>query len=264
MKSLILLTVLSFALGACSMYVVDTTPPAIPSGIYTISLDNAVQLDWIDNGDSDLAGYHVWVSNHYDGRYTRIGTTKLPQFLDYGARNGVTYYYGVTAYDYEGNESEMSRDVVYDTPRPEGYNVELYDYVWFPDISGYDFSTYSLGEYNDDYSDIFFENAGGIFYLNVWSDTDIQDMGFTETLDDISVAPSNGWSPSGSVEAIEGHTYIVWTWDDHYAKVRVKDVTASHVVFDWAYQTAPANPELTRAKPAGGERMISKRQELVR
>lgn len=263
MKPFILLTILGLTLSACEVYVIDTTPPSIPTAIFTISLDNAVQLDWASNTEEDLAGYHVWVSNRYDGSYTRIGSTKYPQFVDYGAENGVTYYYGVTAYDFDGNESEISRDVVYDTPRPEGYNVELYDYVWFPEASGYDFSTYSVGIYDDNFTDVFFENAGGVFYLNVWSDTDIQDMGFTATLDDISVAPTNGWSPSGSAEAIKGHTYVVWTWDDHYAKVRVKDVTDSQVVFDWAYQTAPANPELMRAKTKAG-RHLAKRPELTR
>lgn len=246
MKQLIALLTISLTFASCSVYLLDTTPPAIPTGISTISLDNAVQLDWNANSESDFAGYHIWVSDQYDGRYSRIGSTRQPQFVDHGAVNGETYYYGITAYDYEGNESEMSRDVAYDTPRPEGYNVSLYDYVNFPSSAGYDFSTYSVGPYDDDYSDVFFENANGTFYLNVWSDTDIQDMGFTSTLDDISVAPVNGWSPSGSSEAIVGHTYVIWTWDDHYAKVRVKSITSSRVIFDWAYQTAPANPELSR------------------
>ncbi len=263
MKQLIALLTISLSLSACSVYVVDTTPPAIPAGITTISLDNAVQLDWNPNSESDFAGYNVWVSDRYDGRYSRIGSTRLPQFVDYGANNGVTYYYGVTAYDYEGNESEMSRDVVYDTPRPEGYNVSLYDYLNYPGVAGYDFSTYSVGQYDDEYSDVFFENANGVFYLNVWSDTDIQDMGYTVTLDDISVAPAGGWSPSGSAEAIVGHTYVIWTWDDHYAKVRVKSITSSRAIFDWAYQTAPANPELSRAPQSLGRAKPTARPELV-
>ncbi|MBI2620019.1 MAG: hypothetical protein HYW57_08055 [Ignavibacteriales bacterium] len=259
MKRTFLVFLLSLSLGACRSYVIDTTPPGMPTGIRTISLDNAIQLDWNENSERDLAGYHVWVSDRYDGRYTRIGSSKYAQFVDYGARNGVTYYYGVTAYDYDGNESEMSRDVVYDTPRPEGYDVRLYDFRVFPSTSGYDFSTYFVGPYNDDFTDFFFENYSGTYYLNVWDDTDIQDMGFTMTLDDISVAPASGWSPSRSTEAIVGHTYVIWTWDDHYAKVRVKSVTGTHVLFDWAYQTAPGNPELKRSLPKGGTRSVSKR-----
>ncbi len=258
MKQLFALLILGLIFTSCSVYMLDTTPPAIPAGISTISLDNAVQLDWNANTESDFAGYNIWVSDRYDGAYSRIGSTQSPQFVDYGANNGVTYYYGITAYDFEGNESEMSRDVAYDTPRPEGYDISLYNYLVFPAVAGYDFSTYSVGQYNDEFSDLFFENANGVFYLNVWSDTDIQDMGYTTTLDDISVAPTNGWSPSGSTEAIIGHTYVVWTWDDHYAKVRVKGITPSRVIFDWAYQTAPANPELSRPQ------FLGKRQPKAR
>ncbi|GJQ21008.1 MAG: hypothetical protein HBSIN02_13630 [Bacteroidia bacterium] len=261
MKSLITSILASFVLTACALEPIDAVPPAPPTGIRTISLDNAVQLDWIPNSEADLAGYNVWVSDRYSGDYTYIGSTKQPTFIDYGAVNGVTYYYGVTAYDFEGNESTMSRDVVYDTPRPEGYDVVLYNYVTTPDLAGYDFSTYSVGRYDDLYTDVFFENAGGVFFLNVWSDTDIQDMGYTETLDDISAAPVAGWSPSGSAEAIPGHTYVVWTWDNHFAKIRVTTVSTNSIVFDWAYQTAPANPELSRMPPAGG-RVLQRKPRL--
>ena len=42
---------------------------------------------------------------------------------------------------------------------------------------------------------IFFENYNGTFYLNVWDDSDIQDMGSTQDIWDISYAP-NGWMGS--------------------------------------------------------------------
>lgn len=259
MKKILILPVITLLIAGCDIQVIDTTPPSLPRGIVTTSLDNAVQLDWVENTDRDLAGYHVWVSDSYNGRYTRIGTTKYAQFVDNGARNGQTYYYGVTAFDFEGNESEMSQDVVYDTPRPEGFGVRLYDYLLSPASAGYDFSTFSVGQYDDNYTDFFYEFYNGRAYLDVWNDSDIQDMGYTVSLDDISVAPTSGWSPSRSVEAIPGHTYVIWTWDDHYAKVRVRDVTSNWIVFDWAYQTAPANPELHRAVPPGGLRKLERR-----
>lgn len=256
MKTIPILLAITLVFAACDVSVVDTTPPAIPSGLTSISLDNAIQLNWNDNAERDLAGYHVWVSDRYDGRYQLIGTTKDPLFVDYGAANGVTYFYGVTAFDFEGNESEMSRDALQDTPRPEGYGVRLYDFHAFPNDAGYEFSTSSIGPYDDQYSDVFFENYGGTLYLDVWSDTDIQDMGYTATLDDISVAPTTGWAPSKSAEAIKGHTYVIWTWDDHYAKVRITDITSSSVLFDWAYQTSTGNPELKRELPPDGKRKI--------
>jgi hypothetical protein len=238
---------------------VDRTPPAIPQGIRTVSLDNAVQIDWLPNQEPDLAGYNVWVSGTLEGRYTLIASVEQNTFLDVSARNGQTSYYALSAYDFAGNESELSREVVYDTPRPEGLNVRIYDIRVAPNLAGYDFSTYSVGRYDDDYTDLFFEVAAGRALLQVWSDTDIQDMGYTGTLDDISSAPSSGWSPSGSAEAIEGHTYVIWTWDNHFAKVRLKEVTSSSVVFDWAYQTAEGNPELKKSTPTGGRLPLVRR-----
>lgn len=238
--------------GGCDrgVYRTDLTPPSAPRGLYTMTGDNLIELFWLANPERDVAGYNVYVSSSYRGRYDRIGSTVRPYFVDYGARNGNTYYYGVTAYDYDGNESELSRDVVYDTPRPEGYGVVLYDYRYRPDAAGYDFSTYSVGPYDDQYTDIFFEYFAGSYYMNVWEDTDIQDMGYTTTLYEIGYAPDSGWSPTKDVLLFVGHTYVVWTWDDHYAKFRVRSLSPTRVVFDWAYQLQAGNPRLKRPAPA--------------
>jgi len=89
--------------------------------------------------------------------------------------------------------------------------------------------------------------VGGIFYLNAGNEnTDLQDMGYTETFDDIGWAPQNGWSENGWAEIILGHTYVIWTDDFRFAKMRVESIhdADGFVLFRWAYQTAPDNPEL--------------------
>ena len=262
MKSLAMF-ILGIAIIGCDNFIeVDTDPPAAPRGIRTVSLDNSVELNWLANTEPDVDRYKIWVSNHYDGEYQLIGTTTSTSFLDNGANNGTTYYYALSAIDYNGNESELSHDVVYDTPRPEGFGVLLFDFRSSPGLAGYDFSSNTIGLYDDEFTDFFFEHLNGRFYLNVWNDTDIQDMGYTSNLDEISVAPSQGWSPSKYTEAIVGHTYVVWTWDNHYAKVRVRSVNLTRVEFDWAYQTAQSNPELKRASPEGGRRNLHAGQAL--
>ncbi|MDP6461803.1 MAG: hypothetical protein QGH59_08480, partial [Gemmatimonadota bacterium] len=58
--------------------------------------------------------------------------------------------------------------------------------------------------------------------------------------------------PTG-VELIPGHTYVVWTWDSHFAKFRVTEEyfttpgIPAGVQIDWAYQTDLDNPELSPA-----------------
>ncbi|MBI3003877.1 MAG: hypothetical protein HYY49_00495 [Ignavibacteriales bacterium] len=262
MKSIIALTVV-FILVGCKPVEVDRTPPAAPRGVRTISLDNAVEIQWLANTEPDVQGYNIWRALQYEGPYSLRGGTSNLVFVDNNANNGTTYYYALSAYDYEGNESAITKDVIYDTPRPEGYNVVLDDYRTSPLFAGYEFSSNTVGPYDDQFTDIFFENFNGLHFLNVWDDTEVQDMGYTNDLDEISVAPDTGWAPSKSAEAIWGHTYVVRTWDNHYAKVRVINVSNSQVRFDWAYQTAWGNPELKRDRSQTSERRRLTRPERV-
>jgi hypothetical protein len=244
MKFIVIALAASVMLLGCEESRIDTTPPPPPQGIRSISLDNAVEIQWLPSQAEDVNGYNVWVSDQYAGQYQLIASTSGVKVIDYGAKNGTTYYYAVSAYDFDDNESALSKDVVYDTPRPEGVGVVLMDTSTARNISGYGFAQYSVLNCYDHNTDIFLVYAHGRLYLKVWSDTDLQDMGFTSTLDEISASPTEGWAPSKSAEAIVGHTYVIWTVDDNYAKVRIQNVTASRIVFDWAYQTAKGNIEL--------------------
>lgn len=254
MKTTLVLLGAMLIVGCHDPFDNDHTAPNPPQGIRAVARDNTTQLTWYESQEADLAGYKVWVGDRYDGTYTIVGKSTDPSFTYLGAKNGVREYYAVSAYDFDGNESDLSKDVVYATPRPEGYGSKLGDFRLSPMTAGYDFSTYSVGKYNDDFTDLYFEAINGRYYIDVWQDTDIQDMGYTNSLHDIAVAPAAGYSPSKMVEAIPGHTYVVWTWDNHYAKVRVKEVTPSRMIFDWAYQVAQANPELKRAAGPDGQR----------
>ena len=243
MKPLALLIIAaSIGLSGCFVDInhPDNTPPSPPSGLSTATGDNFIELFWKKSPERDVAGYNVFVSSSYDGRYELIGSSDSPYFLDKDAVNGNMYYYAVTAYDYEGNESELSRDVAYDIPRPEGYDVQLTDYHLYPATAGYDFSGYAVMRYDDDNADMYMENYNGVIYMNVRTDTDIQDMGATGSILDIGAAPSDGWSPTNDVQLQAGHTYVVWTWDDHFAKFRVHSLSPGRLVFDWAYQTKPS------------------------
>ncbi len=243
------LVVASLALVGCKDLVdhPDATPPSSPRGVRTATGDDFIELFWNANSESDLSGYNIFVSSSYNGRYELIGSTTAPYFMDNGARNGNTYYYAVTAFDFDGNESDLSRDVAYDVPRPEGYDVTLDNYRQSVLSSGYDFSSYSVVRYDDQDADMYFENYNDVYYMNVRTDTDIQDLGNTNSLLEINVAPSSGWSTTHDVRLYVGHTYVVWTYDDHYAKFRVTNLSPSRVVFDWAYQLQVSNPMLKHA-----------------
>lgn len=255
MKSIIVTALFSLLLIASgctqAIFAPDFTPPAAPRGLSTETGDGMVELFWLRNTERDVAGYNIYSSVSFSGHYEYIGKSRSPYFLDNGTTNGRTYYYAVTAYDHAGNESELSTNVVYDTPRPEGLDVALQNSRLSPSIGGYDFSTYSVGRFDDEFTDVYFESDSSGYYLVVWEDSDIQDMGYTGSLYEIGEAPATGWSPSKDVRVIPGHTYVIWTWDDHYAKLRVTQLSSSRVVFDWAYQLQTGNPRLKTATSRG-------------
>jgi hypothetical protein len=245
--------------------VVDREPPAKPRGVRTVTGDGQVLVEWYGNEEYDLRGYVVYRSRD-DKDYVEIAEvgSKVTSYIDTDVENGITYYYAVTAFDFDGNESELSPDVVDDTPRPAGKNVELLDYILEPDLSGFDFSNANRGPQPFDRSgvDIYF-GVGDIdgefavpFIYTTRDDILIQDLGYTSSMDEIDASPVKGFT-FGAVEAITGHTYCFLTQDDHYAKIRVTDVRIewvgdevvdAWVVFDWAYQLQVGNPELAPAK----------------
>ena len=227
-------------------------PPSPPTGLSTQTGDNQIEIFWNPNPESDIAGYKVYVGASYQGKYQWLGTTSGTSFIDRGAVNGSTYYYAVTAFNTAGDESDLSRDVAYDIPRPEGYGVTLSDYRTVPLTAGYAFSSYAIVAYSDKTCDMWYEYYNGVSYMDVnTTDTDIQDMGPTSSILDINQAPASGWSPTHDVQLAVGHTYVVWTFDDHYAKFRVSAMSPGRVVFDWAYQLQKSNPLLKRAVVGG-------------
>lgn len=257
-KYYILFLIFPFMLGCQVVDTYDNTPPAPPTGLYVLNGDNRVDLSWNSNRDYDLAGYNVYYSDSYNGAYTLLASTQNNYYVDYGAVNGVKTYYAVTAYDRSGNESELSYDEAYATPRPEGFNELIFDYYNYPDNSGFSFTTYSTVAYDDNSTDFYFENYNGTYYLDVYNDTEIEDMGPTNDIYDIPYAPNSGWSSTGDAVVIPGHTYVIWTFDNRYAKVRVKSIQGERMTFDWAFQTVKGEKQLKTVPKSLSERKLNR------
>ncbi len=244
---------------------VDDQAPAAPRGLFSITGDNAVRLVWLANTEPDVAGYDIWWNYSYEGEYTYLGSVAHAagiyeyEYLDTGAVNSVTYFYAVTAYDHSGNQSELSVELVKDTPRPEGTAVTLTNALDPSGLAtaGFDLSTQRIVAGDDPAADFHFEyyvDGGWEHFVLLTGevggnglDVQIQDMGWTSGFDEIGYAPPAGWSASGAVEAIREHTYVLLTRDGangYYAKIRLAVVTPSHITFDWAFQADPWNQEL--------------------
>ena len=245
-----------------TVYVVapDNQAPASPRGVTSITGDGEVVIQWFANGESDFDFYRVWRATETNGLaggpYTEIGTTTGTSFVDRNLPYGITYFYAVSACDDAGNESALSPEDVYDTPRPEGFDF-MGDFILYPISAGFNFSNSSpYGSriaWDNLSADIYFEEASGSYFIKVTNvNVDIQDMGYTDGFDDVSYSPTSGWSAVGRVEAIVGHTYVVWTADDHYAKIRITSMDGpnSTVYFDWGYQTDGNGLGQLELKPA--------------
>jgi hypothetical protein len=228
---------------------VDRVPFRV-DGVYSVTGDLEVTIYWRANQENDIDYYKIYRNSAPTGTFSLIGTTSQTSFVDMQVTNGATYYYAVSAVDLAGQESaELSYENVFDTPRPEGFGVTIRNAFTLPDsVSAWDFSAAARRSSVDASTDIYYGAENGHFIVYAPIDTEIQDAGYV-ALRDVDFAPPNGWSADGQVEAIVGHSYIVLTRDNHYAKFEVQSRSASSMTFDWAYQIDPNNPELARRVP---------------
>src|SRR5262245_31372974 len=92
-------------------WVLDTAPPAAPTGITAAIVAGGVRVTWTPNSEADLAGYSVYRSVAASGPFTDVSGSLLtsPTFLDATIPAGTAVvWYQVTARDNSGNESARS------------------------------------------------------------------------------------------------------------------------------------------------------------
>ena len=99
----------------------DIFPPAVPTALQAVFSGEGqkpfIDLTWLANTDSDLAGYNVY--RHQQGGQSEKLTfeaVKAPSFRDANTTSGKTYFYTVTAVDIHGNESAQSEETSEQVP----------------------------------------------------------------------------------------------------------------------------------------------------
>jgi hypothetical protein len=88
----------------------DTTPPAVPTSLTAIAgTGQIISLDWADNTELDLGEYGVYRNTSNDpGAAAEIAQTRASRFVDVSLTLNQQYFYWVTAYDRQENQSAKS------------------------------------------------------------------------------------------------------------------------------------------------------------
>ncbi len=209
----------------------DTEPPSIPRGVLSATGNGRITVEWLPNGERDLAGYRVRRSPD-DSEYNLMADLSADAFryVDKDDKNGRTYSYAVSAYNYDSHESELSPEQVYDTPRPSGSSVTLDDHSLVPDRSGFDFSRPDRGPipWDSRAADVYcgWDTIVNVAYLFLDNLTQMQDIGYHDKFSEVDVSPQAGFT-SEFVELIERHIYVFCTPEGNYAKIRMTAVSDS-------------------------------------
>jgi hypothetical protein len=243
----------------------DNQAPAVPTGVGSITGDTYVVVYWNPVYEGDLAGYGVYRSRFELGPYSRIGEVdrgEATEFWDEDLTNGTTYFYAVDAYDYCGNESDLSYETVDDTPRPEGWDLAWYERHSHPDLSAIAIVPQSYDApvmlpYNHAAAQYYLTTIDGCMRIVPLTDgygfrNLIQDYGWTSSPDNVDEAPTQGWSAcADGVEAILDHTYVLKTSAGYYAKIRVEEMGTEGIIVYWAFQGKWGSTELAPQAGAG-------------
>ncbi|HEX2076308.1 MAG TPA: hypothetical protein VHG08_01330 [Longimicrobium sp.] len=244
--------------------------PATPTGLASANLDNAVFLQWQPNGANgeNVSRYLIYLTR-LDNQTTlyRVGETDGTGFLDQRAENGSRFGYRVATVDTMGHVSNLSAEVV-GVPRPDFTGELVYAFADSALASGFRFqsdeATNPILPGNSASAQWRLESDASGYRIVPMNGTQVTEWGRTTALvcgpgADASctaarVAPSAGYTTAPiPVDAEYSYVFRVTGSDGqpHYAVLRVTMLGTDQngkdlMIFDWAYQTVPNEPQLER------------------
>ncbi len=258
---------------AVEVWVPEPVPPPVPEHLQTIALDGAAYLHWDDSPslEDDFLAYRVYASAE-DGYYL-VGETDSPGFVDLLASNGRTTSYFVTSLDDQGHESDGS-EAVDCTPRLDYAGEIMYAHQDMPSASGFRFQETADVEAvmagDSEHRHFRLERDGQGLWMapgprarihpeSRWTTSLKCGPGADQDCESWELAPRSGYSTARA--ALDpGYTYMFRVPGDdgqtRFGALRATIIGVDQegdelVVFDWAYQTQPGNPNLSTVGTSG-------------
>lgn len=247
-----------------------------PATLTSISLDNAIHLDWADNAfqsDPSAFWHYRIYSTTYDldantcgTSWTLEGTTVAPSFLSGALPNGQPRCFTVSSVSIEGYESDWTQPRQ-DTPRPDAHNIIVFTAAGDPTRSGFRFfldanndgqaGALELGLITSGASPtidftITKDVSGILQFTPVRTNTQLRTYlagAIIPSLTDIDFAPVAGYARTAlAAQPGVGYVFEMAEIDGffRYGAIRVTAIGPEYVIFDWSYQTDRGNPELIR------------------
>ncbi|MBA2565452.1 MAG: hypothetical protein H0V09_08545 [Gemmatimonadetes bacterium] len=228
--------------------------PDAPTNLTSFTGDGQVVLVW-DPSDDEVESYNVYALIDQTDEFELIGVTTSAAFLDDDVVNGDTYFYKVTALDFDGDESNFSNEA-FDTPRPDELNVLIESAGVDPAEAGFDLTTGQVVSATSSSATFRFEEIAGVPRLVPANGAEVQSVGFVDALScrgagdciELNFAPESGYFPE-TAEALVGAAYVFRIprgGDRLFGAVRISHTAPGVLVFDWAFQTDANNRELLR------------------
>ena len=95
--------------GSCAtLLFADKSPSKVENfSIVDLGTGNSLKLSWRPVLESDIAGYHLQIGRS-SGIYDTSITLKDTALILNNLKNGIKYYFGISTFDQEGNESVIS------------------------------------------------------------------------------------------------------------------------------------------------------------
>jgi len=254
---------------AVEVWVPQPIPPPVPTDLEAVALDAAVYLHWDDSPslEDDFLAYRVYLVSQ--GEYYLLAETDSPGFLDLLAPNGHTATYFVTSLDDQGHESDGG-EVVDCTPRPDYVGEVMYAHQDVPSASGFRFreteEVQAVMPGTDPDRHFRLERVGQRLWMvpgprarihpeSRWSTALKCGPGSDADCESWERAPVSGYA-TDRIALDPGYTYMFRVPGDdgetRFGALRATIVGVDQddnelIVFDWAYQTQPGNPNLSHS-----------------